>query len=259
MVPKPDDETTPDVAESKPLKPPPRDGTSRIDWASLLKREFHTPETMALGEVPPGELLLSDLQTLPSRDIFIVLSPTGECRLRFDNRIWNSGHGPVEAFPVSGDCDGDGNTRNDRLAIQRIFRDTNKTGVFERGKGQDTGTVSDEHKIGCMQFHARHNHWHIEDFATYELYPLPSSLTRDDRVGVSTKVSFCMIDTFAHGLTLPGAPSGPFYRNWSQGGAGRRERNRRRACRSRQRSDGRRGRYELHRLPRLAGSWHGLD
>ena len=35
--PKPDDATKPDVAENKP---PPRDGTLRIDWASLLKRVF---------------------------------------------------------------------------------------------------------------------------------------------------------------------------------------------------------------------------
>jgi hypothetical protein len=169
------------------------------------------PETMARGEDTP-ELLFPDLRTLPPRDIEIVLSrpgPNGERRLRFDNRIWNAGGGPVEAFPVTADCDGDGNTRNDRLAIQRIYRDKHDSDIFER----DLDTDFDTHEVGCMEFHARHNHWHIKDFAKYELWRLEDlGVAGSQPVATSTKVSFCMIDTFAHDLTLPGAPAGSHYR-----------------------------------------------
>src|SRR5688572_29384822 len=153
-----------------------------------------TSETTAVGE-DPAEQLLPDLRTLPPRDIEIVLSrpgPKGERRLRFDNSIWNAGHGPVEASPVSQDCNGDGDRRNDRLAVQRIYRDTNDTDRFERALETELHT----HNVDCMESHTRHNHWHIEDFATYELYQLQSSGDLGNLVATSTKVSFCMIDTF---------------------------------------------------------------
>jgi hypothetical protein len=171
-----------------------------------------TPQTVALGDDPP-EQLLPDLRTLPPRDIEIVVSrrgPKGERRLRFDNRIWNAGTGPVEAAPLSQDCDGDGDTRNDRLAVQRIYLDTMDDDAFDRSSDADFDT----HEMGCMEFHARHHHWHIEDFARYDLHAIGADGTvTGAALRSSEKVSFCMIDTFDESAAvLPGEPSSPYYR-----------------------------------------------
>lgn len=153
-----------------------------------------------------GHELLPDLQTLPPRDIEIVNVRNKnviEKRLRFDNRIWNSGVGPLEVYPVSQDCDGDGDRRNDRTAMQRVYTESNATAGFQRGGDAVSITVA----AGCMVFHNKHHHWHIEDFATYRL----RSVATDGVVAESTKVSFCMIDTFSQNLTLTGAPASRYY------------------------------------------------
>ncbi len=91
-------------------------------------------------------------------------------------------------YPVSDDCDGDGNRRNDRLIVQRIFGDTDGSGEFTRTDDQ----VAWEKDVGCSVFHHQHRHWHMESFSRYELREVVSPFAA---VAVSAKVSFCVIDT----------------------------------------------------------------
>src|SRR3990172_4029875 len=80
--------------------------------------------------------LLPDLITVQPFDISIVSVRKGksiERRLRLSNRIANVGEGPLEMYPVSEDCDGDDDVRNDRLVKQRIFLDAGEgDGAFDR-------------------------------------------------------------------------------------------------------------------------------
>jgi hypothetical protein len=59
-----------------------------------------------------------------------------------------------------------------------------------------------------------HNHWHVQNVASYELYSSTGSgpvLRRDSKVG------FCFFDTNPYKLSLPGAPTS---RQYAQSGCG---------------------------------------
>jgi hypothetical protein len=159
-------------------------------------------ESRATDHLPE---LLPDLQTLKPKDIEIVSVRSGrniERRLRFDNEIVNAHLGPLELYPVqSSGCKG-------RVAYQRIFEDTNESGAFERG----TDGVAREVAVGCMVFHPQHRHWHLEDFARYELKRLNPDGTTGDVVASSTKVSFCIIDIRRTLPDLSGSPTSAYYR-----------------------------------------------
>ena len=125
-----------------------------------------------------------------------------ERRLRFDNEVVNVGTGPLEVYPVSADCDRDGDVRNDRLAMQRIFVDDGD-GVFNRARD----TQSHSQPTDCMIFHPQHRHWHIENFARYELKRSSDGTI----VASSAKVSFCIIDIHHRRPALPGSPATKHY------------------------------------------------
>ena len=107
----------------------------------------------------------------------------GRTRLRFTNEIGNRGGGPLEMFPSEegSDCDGDGDSSNDRDATQRVFADSNRSTAFER----DADEVASERIFGCMRYHAAHDHWHVLQTSTYELRSEPSGkvVTRIRKVG----------------------------------------------------------------------------
>jgi Lysyl oxidase len=148
-------------------------------------------------------LLLPDLTTLLPDSIAIVsvkVRGNLERRLRFDNEIVNQGAGPLEMFPTTEGCAT--NARNLRLVRQNVYQDTVANSTFDRGGD----TIGEVHDVGCSVFHPQHHHWHIENFASYEL---KSGATT---VASSTKVSFCVIDV-QHVQSLPGSPSSPYYGN----------------------------------------------
>lgn len=133
-------------------------------------------------------VLLPDLVALPPRDVEIIKVKAGkntETRLRLDTRVANVGPGPLELYPVSEDCNGDCNVRNDRTAYQRTFTDTNGDGTFQRG----VDTPNPATPVGCMVFHAQHHHWHVAGFAAYRLEDAAGNVVRS-----SEKVSLCMLD-----------------------------------------------------------------
>ena len=159
-----------------------------------------------------GGDLLPDLETRLPQDLEVVTARQGNRivrRLRFDNEVANVHTGPLELYPKSADCDGDGDVRNDRLAVQRIYQDGDRNGYFERGKDMASREAYDP-TGSCMVFHPQHRHWHFEDFASYELRPFAAG-SLGSPVASSTKVSFCIIDIHHRRPDLPGSPSGKYY------------------------------------------------
>jgi len=163
--------------------------------ASMVGRSTAAPAAV-------GDRLLPDLRTLSPSGLSIANAKRKTKDLRFDYAAENAGPGVLELTSRSEDCDGDGVVSNDRTAIQRIYKDSDGNGYFTRGA--DTGY--DTQTVGCFVFHPKHHHWHLENFARYELQTLSGAL-----VGTTDKVSFCLGDNFRTNSGLPGSPTGPYF------------------------------------------------
>ncbi len=149
--------------------------------------------------------LTPDLVTLAiQQENLVVRSEDGETVLRLANEVGNHGNGPLEIFPGASslDCDGDADPANDRDASQRIFADTNASGLFEGG----VDAIDSERQFGCMRYHPAHNHWHVLDFARYELRREP----KGKLAALSRKVGFCLVDN-RRAFPGPGSPDSPTY------------------------------------------------
>lgn len=150
--------------------------------------------------------LRPDLVTLATQqDDLIVTSEGGRRFLRLSTEIANHGTGPLEVFPSaeSANCDGDGDPANDRDASQRTYADTDGDGGYTAG----SDGVQVEHRIGCMRYHAVHDHWHVLDFARYELKREP----RGRVVAKRRKVGFCLGDNRIAFSDSPRVPASPAY------------------------------------------------
>lgn len=138
--------------------------------------------TSARAGAPTGPL--PDLRSLPS--FAIDLNPQ-QTQLRFAATVWNGGSSALV-------LDGFRNTD------AQDFMDTYQ--YFFDAQGKQTGYQ----QVGSMRYHeANHDHWHYQDFAQYSLVDADKST-----VGVSKKISFCLVNTDAVDLTVPGA-------DWTQG------------------------------------------
>jgi hypothetical protein len=141
--------------------------------------------------------LAPDLVTLAIAPEDLLIETDGKrVFLRLTNEIANRGTGPLELFPslASANCDGDGDAANDRDAAQRLFADSNLSGVYERG----VDAVDSERAVGCMRYHPAHAHWHVLDFTSYELRREPRRArprSKGKLVAASRKVGFCVVDS----------------------------------------------------------------
>ena len=172
------------------------------------------PGTAAVAEDPIA--LLPDIRTLRPSDVTMDIHQKPDTRLlRFSNEIMNQGLGPLELGPVAEDCDEDGDPTNDRTAYQHVFQDTEtdeSPGQFLRMKASgDVGDLFQEVRAGCSFFHPSHNHWHFEDFATYQLSPMTTEGPSETVIGSSDKVSFCLLDSNSVRTDLPGFNPALFY------------------------------------------------
>jgi hypothetical protein len=145
---------------------------------------------------PRTDVLLPNVITLQPTG-FVVTAAHGERFLRLSNTTANVGAGPLELQPRKRDCDGDGNPANDRTAIQHIYHDVNGDGVFER----HVDTTFDARVAGSFGFDVSHGHWHLHDFASYELLDLTSGAT----IAANEKVGFCLSDSVFPYPGIPGA------------------------------------------------------
>ena len=123
---------------------------------------------------------LPDLRSLPAWSIGLNRNKT---TLRFAANVWNAGDSPLVV-------DGFRTEQEDHMDAYQYF--------FDADGNQVSYTPE---PIGEMNWHAEnHNHWHFEDFATYNL--LDESMSQ---VVKSTKQSFCLAATDAVDYTVEGA------------------------------------------------------
>ena len=146
-----------------------------------------------------------DLVTLPFEAGDFGMERKGKrTLLSFSNEIGNKGAGPLEITPseISENCDGDADPVNDRSAYQRVYGDSDADGLYD-GSAEP---VELEQMFGCMRYHPIHDHWHVLDFARYELRREPAGgLALQAR-----KAGFCVYD---NRLAFPGqgVPGTPVY------------------------------------------------
>ena len=126
------------------------------------------------GNEAVAQLQLPDLRTLPPSDLEIQRRSGGRRVLRLANMVWNSGAGALEL-------------------LGEFNRVTQQTHVIQRVYTAD-GVVAD-HFVGTFVWHPNHDHWHIEDFAVYQLWRLTAAGELDRVVAHSAKLSYCLIDT----------------------------------------------------------------
>src|SRR5206468_7478605 len=110
-------------------------------------------------------------------DIGIEYDPaTGRKLLRFSTTIANLGEGPLEVIPTNNAATG----MTD--AYQRLYGHDDQGNWF----------VANTSYVGTFIFHPEHEHWHMEDFARYELHDVaPDGSVGGTVLASSEKVSFC--------------------------------------------------------------------
>jgi hypothetical protein len=168
-------------------------------------------EAVAGADANPN-LRYPDLQTLPPSELTPDTTGFGGKKrhiLRFTNTVVNAGAGPLELR---------GDPATGRL-VQRLY---DAAGGFIDRPLRDADFI----------FHRAHNHWHLTDFAQYELWRLKENKQtgrgdhyvevrhghNDRGQGVRkehSKTSFCVRDT-EHVWDLPGTPAEPAYETCEQ-------------------------------------------
>lgn len=144
------------------------------------------------GDQP--DLLLPDLQTLPSAHFVLRVNPvTGRRIIRFTNAIMNGGPGAMEIWGYSETASGK------TIVIQKI----------NTPQGTPRNVV-----VGEFVFHPEHDHWHFGDFARYEILSLTTNGALGTVVAVSGKISYCLRDDLRS--ELPDAPRGQSYLGCNQ-------------------------------------------
>jgi hypothetical protein len=181
-----------------------------------------TPGRTTHGDAHELELLpnlqtydLSDDSGFRGMGIEFVVGETAisETALSFDNEVVNVApdgstlRGPLEVFARRvAEC---GGGKEARQAYQRIYYDSNGTGVFERKQDK----VSREVPVGCMVYHESHRHWHFEHFAKYELYACTGGEPCSRGAAAlrsAEKVTFCIADVFRRNET-GNSPTSAYY------------------------------------------------
>lgn len=148
-------------------------------WLALAASDPTRVGVDAVGPRAP------DLRTVPPNELtFDRVFIRGERRhvLRFTNTVWNAGEGPLELR---------GNPESGEL-VQRV----------DDGAG---GVVDLPLADAAFVYHANHDHWHLADFARYELRERGSG-QRQAFKARRAKTSFCVMDT-ERIQDLPGGPA----------------------------------------------------
>ena len=161
----------------------------------------------AAGSTGASRDLLPDLVTRSPAKIFLQVGKRGKRVVRFSNEVVNVGIGTLELRPRVGDCNRNGNPRDDRTSYQRIYRDANGDGAFARGVDVRFRTRS----AGCTRFHPAHKHWHFEALAEYSLHPFQPDGSPGPLVIVGKKLSSCVLDTKRRLPMAPGSPRRKYY------------------------------------------------
>jgi Lysyl oxidase len=161
----------------------------------------------AAGSATVARDLLPDLVTRTPAKIFVQVGKHGRRVVRFSNEVVNVGIGPLELRPRVGDCNHNGNLRDDRTSFQRIYRDTDGDSRFTRNVDRRFRT----RPAGCTRFHPAHKHWHFEALAEYVLNRLDTPESTGPIGVAGKKVSSCVLDTKRRLPNAPGSPRRKYY------------------------------------------------
>lgn len=144
-----------------------------------------TPDT--LSEVDTGvTLLIPDLVTSTVSDLRLIFDPnTGRRTLRFSNTIANIGNGVMELR-------GETAVQAGRYRVSQLLYGSN-------------GDVLVEPLVEQIIFHSGHDHWHLDGFASYEVWRATNDGRLLDAVRVRGKISYCLFDHRAGSDTPPSA------------------------------------------------------
>jgi hypothetical protein len=146
-----------------------------------------TPPTSAALDCSAGTTdLLPDLRAFPASDLAIARKGKSQ-RLRFTTMSGNYGPGPLVLR---------GGEIVNGKSKQRVYQR-----VYKRPCYDPNDTNYTESLVGEFVYHPQHRHFHLENYARYELIPDSgdASLRR-----TSTKTSFCIQNT----LQIPGFTDG---------------------------------------------------
>lgn len=129
-----------------------------------------------------------NLIPLPASNFSLVTTMDGRLALRFATTSWNAGTGPLQ-LEAGSVLTGSGKQE----VLQRVFNNDGSSSLFSSG---------------WFEFHPGHNHFHFDGYALYTLQPVnaPGGSSRTGQ-----KTTFCVMDTTAVKLSLPGAPSSARY------------------------------------------------
>lgn len=173
---------------STPVPPTPTSYPVRL--TATPTRGTRTPRPTRELVRPTSDLtaLLPDLRMLPPADFMIETTPENTRLLRLTNYIMNWGPGRLEIL-------GESDPVSQRTVVtQHVYR--------------ANGSYA-ERPAGIFIFHPAHDHWHLENFARYEVWSLTPQGELDERVALAAKVSYCLRDTGRS--TLKGTPPDPLY------------------------------------------------
>jgi len=111
-------------------------------------------------------------------------SDTRRALIRFTNRIWNSGPGVLELVGLP-------NQAGDQIRVsQRVFA--------------SDPDIFDDYQVGEFIYHDQHLHWHLEQFAVYELWSVDDDGALEALVASGGKISYCVMDGALAEAELPG-------------------------------------------------------
>jgi lysyl oxidase len=152
-----------------------------------------------------GQVRYPNLRTLPPDNLYLArvrIAGSPHSVLRFGNTAWNAGPGPLELSAKPEDA-------TSAIAYQRLL--------------DSRGRLASRRVVGRFVFHPSHNHFHLENFARYELWTragydawVASGRTTGAPIRMSKKVSFCLLDTFH--ISPSRGPGSRVYANCTQSG-----------------------------------------
>lgn len=148
----------------------------------------------AQGAPPPQppQPLLPDLQVLAPSSLYVVAATDeDEKRLKFATVLWNAGPGMLEVHGSEDPATGE-------LTVQQVLYGAD-------GLQIPGGTV------GMFDFEHRHGHFHLAEFASYELWSADTEGNLLELVAMNEKVGFCLMDNMLIDATLTVGDGEPKY------------------------------------------------
>jgi hypothetical protein len=122
---------------------------------------------------------------LDPTDLIVQVQPDKTRLLLMSQYILNAGAGKLEVIGKS-----DSITQR-TVVTQHVYR-ADKT--------------FSQRPAGIFLFHPTHDHWHVDNFARYEIWSLANDGDIAELVALSDKVSYCLRDTGRWLFTAPRAP-----------------------------------------------------